>query len=107
MPSRQGWCSAHSGSEAHRRIISSAWSGLDPDQTRFVLDDWGVTYTGQDPCDPAFIIFGPELAAGMPDMRRVPVLDAVLAFPAQPRQFTDQLHGLRILDAQSHGSLVL
>ncbi|NLO74962.1 MAG: hypothetical protein GX100_12745 [candidate division WS1 bacterium] len=49
-------------------ILSSGWSGLNPEKSKFVCDEWGLTYTGEDPYDPAFILPGPELLAGMPDM---------------------------------------
>jgi len=49
-------------------IISTGCSGLDETRSRFALDAWGVDYQGDDPYDPAFIEFGAEFAAGMPDM---------------------------------------
>jgi hypothetical protein len=49
-------------------IISSGHSGLDPSRERFVLDEWGVNYVGDDPYDPAYIQFGPAISDGMPDM---------------------------------------
>ena len=49
-------------------IISTGWSGLDSSRERFAMDEWGVSYVGQDPFDPAYIEFGPEMSDGMPDM---------------------------------------
>jgi hypothetical protein len=49
-------------------IISSAWSGTDPDKAKFVLDEWGVKLDGPSPFDPAYIVVGPALAADTPDM---------------------------------------
>jgi hypothetical protein len=49
-------------------IISTGWSGLNGERDRFVLDEWGVAYVGEDPFDPAYIEFGPEMTEGMPDM---------------------------------------
>lgn len=49
-------------------VISSAWSGLDPEGKGFVLDDWGVRFGGESPFDPAFFTPGPQLAEGIPDM---------------------------------------
>jgi hypothetical protein len=49
-------------------ILSSAWSGLDPEGKGFVFADWGLRFLGEDPYDPAFFQAGPELAANMPDM---------------------------------------
>lgn len=48
-------------------ILSSGWSGLDPDRQRFVFDQWGLTYEGDDPYDPAYFRAGPGLV-GLPDM---------------------------------------
>ena len=49
-------------------IVSSGHSGLDPAHAAFALDAWGVKYMGADPCNPAYIQFGPAIAEGMPDM---------------------------------------
>jgi hypothetical protein len=49
-------------------ILSSAWSGLDPDGADFVFADWGLKFRGEDPYDPAFFTPYAELAANMPDM---------------------------------------
>lgn len=49
-------------------VLSSAWSGLRADRDVFALDDWGVTYDGDDPFDPAFIAFKPGFDENQPDM---------------------------------------
>lgn len=49
-------------------IISSAWSGLDPEGKDFVFDEWGCKFLGEDPYDPAFFTPSPELAENLPDM---------------------------------------
>jgi len=55
--------------DAGGRILASAWSGLDQDKTRFVLeDDWGVTFKGDDPYNPAYLHVSPVLAEGLPNM---------------------------------------
>jgi len=55
--------------DAGGRILASAWSGLDKDKTHFVLeDDWGVTFKGDDTCNPAYLHAYPVLAEGLPDM---------------------------------------
>ena len=49
-------------------ILSSAWSGLDPEGKAFVFEEWGVRFQGDDPFDPAFIRVEPEFSEGVPDM---------------------------------------
>ncbi len=49
-------------------ILSSAWSGLDPDRRGFVFPEWGAKYVGDDPYDPAFFTPAADLAADLPDM---------------------------------------
>lgn len=49
-------------------ILSSAWSGLDPEGKDFVFEDWGLHFTGEDPYDPAFFRPAAEVAERMPDM---------------------------------------
>ncbi|MHB8997349.1 MAG: alpha-amylase family protein [Armatimonadota bacterium] len=49
-------------------IISSAWSGLDPEGKDFVFDEWGAKFVGEDPYDPAFFTPYAELSENMPDM---------------------------------------
>lgn len=49
-------------------ILASAWSGLDSQRRDFVFPEWGVHYCGEDPCDPAFLNAGPEIAAALPEM---------------------------------------
>ena len=50
------------------RVLSSGWSGLDPQKQEFVLADWGVRFEGDDPYDPAYIRMGESISHGMPDM---------------------------------------
>lgn len=49
-------------------VLSSAWSGLDPLGERFVLEDWGVRFSGEDPFDPAFFLPSAAVSAGIPAM---------------------------------------
>ena len=49
-------------------VLSSGWSGLDPAMKDFALPAWGLKYAGNDPFDPAYIVPGSLLRAGMPDM---------------------------------------
>jgi len=49
-------------------VLSTGWSGLDPQMEGFVFPDWGARYLGEDPYDPAFFTPAPELAEGLPDM---------------------------------------
>lgn len=49
-------------------ILSSAWSGLDPEGKDFVFPEWGAQYLGADPYDPAFFKPAAEFAADLPDM---------------------------------------
>ena len=49
-------------------VIASAWSGLDPEGEGFVLDEWGVTFRGADPSDPAYFLAGPAIGEGIPQM---------------------------------------
>jgi hypothetical protein len=49
-------------------VLSSAWSGLDPEGKGFVFGDWGVRLNGEDPFDPAFFRPAPAVAEGLPDM---------------------------------------
>ncbi|HQK94468.1 MAG TPA: beta-galactosidase trimerization domain-containing protein [Armatimonadota bacterium] len=49
-------------------ILSSAWSGLDPERKGFVFPEWGARYGGDDPYDPAFFTPAKGMAAGLPDM---------------------------------------
>jgi len=65
-------------------IISTGWSGLDENRSKFVFNDWGVTYKGQDPYDPAYIEFNPEFKEGMPDMP-VTLYERGTAIEALPR----------------------
>ncbi|MBC7286509.1 MAG: alpha-L-fucosidase [Armatimonadetes bacterium] len=55
--------------DAGGRIISSAWSGTDPEKRRFVFEeDWGIRLEGPSPHDPAYILLGEELGQGLPAM---------------------------------------
>jgi len=49
-------------------ILSSGWSGLDPDKKDFIFQEWGVRFEGDDPFDPAYILIGDKLAKNMPEM---------------------------------------
>jgi len=69
--------------DAGGAVLSTGWSGLDPDEQQFVLDDWGLSYDGPDPFDPAFVKFGEALSAGMPDMP-VTLYDRGTAVTAAP-----------------------
>ncbi len=64
-------------------ILSSSWSGTDPDRTDFRLPEWGLKLNGEDPCDPAYILMGEAVAAGMPDMPIV-LYDRGTAIEARP-----------------------
>ena len=50
------------------KIVSSAWSGLDPAREAFVLPEWGARYDGDSPHDPAYFQAAPGLLPGIPDM---------------------------------------
>jgi hypothetical protein len=54
--------------ETGGRVLSSGWSGLDPEKKEFVLPQWGVHMVGESPFDPAYIVVGPDLAQDFPDM---------------------------------------
>lgn len=49
-------------------VLSSGWSGADPDRRRFVLEAWGLGLEGEDPADPAYLLAGDELAEELPNM---------------------------------------
>jgi len=49
-------------------VLSSAWSGLDPERRNFALKDWGLEFLGDSPHDPAYISVGQEVGAGVPEM---------------------------------------
>ena len=63
-------------------VISSGWSGMDTQKKRFLFDDWGIRYDGEDPeVDarwetpsasaiqyPAYFRAGKTVAAGLPEM---------------------------------------
>jgi len=54
--------------DAGKPILSTGWSGLDPQREGFVFDDWGLRYLGDSPHDPAFFEAGEALAEGIPEM---------------------------------------
>ncbi len=49
-------------------VLSTGWSGLDPQKKGFALKEWGLEFEGEDPFDPAYILMGPEISRNMPDM---------------------------------------
>lgn len=49
-------------------ILSTAWSGLDPNRRRFVSEDWGLTFVNNDPHDPAFYRVEAPLRRAIADM---------------------------------------
>jgi hypothetical protein len=49
-------------------VLSTGWSGASPEKKGFVLSDWGLRLEGEDPFDPAYLLAGPGLSAGMPEM---------------------------------------
>jgi hypothetical protein len=64
-------------------ILSTGWSGLDPDRTGFVFDEWGIAYEGDDPFDPAYILPTAEFAHGLPEMP-LTLYDRGIAISANP-----------------------
>ncbi len=64
-------------------ILSSAWAGLDPEGRGFVFDEWGVTYSGEDPFDPAYLGARAEFKDLLPDMP-LTLYDRGLAIHARP-----------------------
>jgi hypothetical protein len=51
------------------RILATGWWGLDRERQAFVLGEpWGVSFEGDEPCDPAFFRAAPEIAGELPDM---------------------------------------
>ena len=55
--------------EAGKAVISTGSSGLDPEKTKFVLqDEWGVKYLGENDFDPAYFTVGNNYNEGLPDM---------------------------------------
>ncbi len=49
-------------------VLSSAWAGLTPEGDAFALPDWGITFGGDSPHDPAFFRPVAEFSEGIPDM---------------------------------------
>lgn len=77
------------------RILSSGWSGLDPERKEFVLPAWGLNrgadedrQAGAGPTLPFYFKPGPELSAGMPDM---PINCYVSGLKVIPREGTKTL----------------
>ncbi len=49
-------------------IISSAFSGLDPEKTKFALSQYEMEYEGCESFDPTFIVAEREISRGVPEM---------------------------------------
>lgn len=49
-------------------LLSSAWSGLDSERREFTCPQWGVTYAGDSPHDPAFFTAEAPLGGTIADM---------------------------------------
>ena len=49
-------------------ILSTGLSGLDNEEKKFVFDEWGLNFSGEDPFDPAYMQVGIKLNKDMPDM---------------------------------------
>ena len=49
-------------------ILSTGWSGLDPQQSDFGFAEWGLKFRGDDPHDPAYFLVESRLSTGVPDM---------------------------------------
>ncbi len=49
-------------------ILSSGFSGMDAEDGKFVLDDWGVDFAGKDTHDPAYIAVAEAARKGLPEM---------------------------------------
>lgn len=49
-------------------VLATGWSGADPEKKGFVLPEWGLRLEGEEPCDPAYLLVGPEISRGMPEM---------------------------------------
>lgn len=55
--------------DAGKAVISSGISGLDQQETHFVLGkEWGVKYLGKNDFDPAYFTVGKNFNQGLPDM---------------------------------------
>jgi hypothetical protein len=50
------------------KILSSGFSGMDKKDGQFVLDEWGVEFTGEDSHDPAYMAVGEGVRDGIPEM---------------------------------------
>ena len=49
-------------------LISSAWAGLNPEQSAFALEEYGVAYEGAEPHDPSFFVAEPAVERDVPAM---------------------------------------
>lgn len=49
-------------------VISSYKSGLRPEEDKFALPQWGLSYLGDDPVKPPYIVAEPAFSEGIPDM---------------------------------------
>jgi hypothetical protein len=54
--------------DAGGAILSTGWSGLDPERGQFVFDDWGVAYQGPDACNESYYAVGRQLGDAIPAM---------------------------------------
>jgi hypothetical protein len=55
--------------DAGKAVISSGSSGLDPEQTHFVLEkEWGIKYLKENNFDPAYFTVGSNFNKNLPDM---------------------------------------
>lgn len=54
--------------QAGGTVLSSGWSGLNPERSDFAMQEWGVEFKGDSPHDPAYFVAGPSLSTDMPDM---------------------------------------
>ena len=52
-----------------KSVISSAWSGLDQNKNKFVLEkEWGVKFIGNNDCDPAYFKSEDKFSQKLPDI---------------------------------------
>lgn len=49
-------------------VISSAFSGLNAEKTGFALDDYKISYEGEEPFDPSYFVPEDPVAGGLPRM---------------------------------------
>ncbi len=50
------------------KILTTAWSCLNPETKQYQFAQWGVTYQGDDAFNPAFFTVDPSQIEGLPDM---------------------------------------